>query len=56
MKMHAAFLNEVARKLGIHELIKACLLFFGENDFICGTLSFFDSKLNFNYNFQMLFK
>ena len=56
MKMHAAFLIEVARKLDFHELIKVGVLFIGENDFICGTLSFFDSKLNFNYNFQMLFK
>ena len=31
--MHAACLNEVAKKLDIHELIKVCLLFFDEGDF-----------------------
>lgn len=51
MKMYVVFFNEVVRKLGIYELIKVCFLFFGENDFICGMLLFFDSKLNFNYNF-----
>ena len=33
MNLHAASLNEVAKKLCNQELIKVCLLFFDEDDF-----------------------